>query len=295
MRVIHFHAPPLPHYINSGYSLANPGRKHPERYAVGEFDLLVVMQGCLYLGEEDRQYELSEGHALILHPELHHYPTEGCRVETASFWLHFQTEGEWRVLEQASGSEENGADGSETSTERSISGVSFDIRLPQFTRLLQPTKMYDLLRQLNDLETQSHRAVVKWKQQRLFQEVLSLLSASMETSSVHAGAEVADRAASFLRLHYRGEISTRDLGQALNFHPIYIARCMQREFGCSPMEYLMQYRLEQAKRLLLQTDLPIARIAEEVGFQQPAYFASCFGKHEGLTPRQYRQRFSGQR
>jgi AraC-like DNA-binding protein len=290
MRMIRFTSPPLPHYINSGYSLANPGRKHPERYAIGEFDLLVVMKGCLYIGEEERQYELSEGHALILRPDLHHYPTEGCRSETASFWLHFQTKGEWRAVETGSESIEGDPSG-----EIAISDLSFDIWLPQFTRLLQPSKMYDHLRQLNELEAQSHRAAVKWKQQRLFQEVLSLLAASMEHSLPSAGAEVADRAASFLRLNYRGEVTTRELGQALNFHPIYIARCMQKQFGCSPMEYLMQYRLEQARRLLLQTDLPIARIAEEVGFQQPAYFASCFGKHEGLTPRQYRQRFSGLR
>ncbi|MNR59015.1 Arabinose operon regulatory protein [compost metagenome] len=67
---------------------------------------------------------------------------------------------------------------------------------------------------------------------------------------------------------------------------------MQKEFGCAPFDYLMRFRIEQAKLQLLQTDLPIARIAEEVGFNQAAYFASCFSRYEGLSPRRYRQRFS---
>lgn len=66
---------------------------------------------------------------------------------------------------------------------------------------------------------------------------------------------------------------------------------MKRQFGCPPMEYLLHYRLDQAKLLLLQTDLPVGRIAQEVGFRQAAYFTSCFVKREGVTPREYRRRF----
>lgn len=48
-------------------------------------------------------------------------------------------------------------------------------------------------------------------------------------------------------------------------------------------------RLEQAKLLLLQTDLAVSRIAEEVGFNNAAYFTSCFARFEGIT---LQQRFS---
>ncbi|MNE69283.1 Arabinose operon regulatory protein [compost metagenome] len=67
---------------------------------------------------------------------------------------------------------------------------------------------------------------------------------------------------------------------------------MQKEFGCAPLDYLMRHRIEQAKLLLLQTDLAIALVAEEVGFNQAAYFTACFARLEGISPRKYRQRFS---
>lgn len=288
MSVIEFAALPLPHYIRGGFSLAGPGRKHPERNAIGEFDLLVVTQGCLYIGEEDRQYEVSEGHALILRPDLHHYPTAGCVEKTGTYWVHFHTAGSWRMEGDA---ERDNRQAASEPAEQTIRMQSFQIRVPQFTRLLQSSKMYESLRQLTALERDSHLDWVRWEQQALFQDILMLLAAGVDAKSPRPGAEVADQAASYFRKHYRERISAKELSTTLNFHPVYIARCMKKQFGCSPMEYLMRYRIDQAKLLLLQTDLPVSQIAQEVGFGQAAYFTSCFGKWEGLTPREYRQRF----
>ncbi|WP_332306819.1 helix-turn-helix transcriptional regulator [Thermobacillus composti] len=168
---------------------------------------------------------------------------------------------------------------------------TFRIRVPQFSRLVQPAKMYEVLRQLVALERDSHLHWVRWEQQLLFQQVLMMLAAGADARSPRPGAVVADQAASWLRKHYRERLTAKDLGEALNFHPVYIARCMKRQFGCSPMEYLLQYRLDQAKLLLLQTDLPVGQIAQDVGFHQAAYFTACFVKNEGVTPREYRRRF----
>ncbi|MCC3377429.1 AraC family transcriptional regulator [Cohnella sp. REN36] len=316
MSVLQFDALPLPHFIHCGYSLAGAGRKHPERTAVGEFDLIVVKQGCLYVGEEDRRYEVAEGHALILRPDLHHYPTAGTRETTASYWLHFHTAGEWRAetggeadvvraerlargeeaqpdarAEQEDRRAERPTADGEAASAPTFRMTSFGIRLPQFTRLAEPAHMYEALRQLTALESVSHLDAVRWKQQRIFQDVLGLLAESLEAQRPKPGEEVADRAASFLRLNYREPVTAAEIGQALSFHPVYVARCMRQRFGCSPMEYLLRYRLEQAKRLLLQTDLPVHRVARETGFQQAAYFTSCFRKFEGLTPRAYRMIF----
>ncbi|MNJ46898.1 HTH-type transcriptional regulator ChbR [compost metagenome] len=67
---------------------------------------------------------------------------------------------------------------------------------------------------------------------------------------------------------------------------------MQKVFGCSPAAYLQRYRIEQSKLLLLQSNYTVERIAEEVGFNHPAYFTASFTKIEGLSPRKYRQRFA---
>jgi len=304
MPIIEFAALPLPHYLNSGFNWSEPGRKHLERYALGEFDLLVVQHGCLYIGEEDRRYEVEEGQALILRPDLHHYPTSGYKVPTATFWLHFQTRGRWSVVD--GGGERDEAPGAQPglySLPEELPGGGpgvfrdrpFTIRVPQYAPLAQPAHMYDALRELTALERDSHLDAVRWRQQVLFQEVLRLLGEPLAAEAAKPGAGVADQAASYLRARYREQVTAKELGEALNFHPVYIARCMQKQFGCSPMEYLTRCRIDQAKLLLLQTDQSVSRIAQEVGFQQAAYFTSCFGRYEGVTPTEYRQRHVGRK
>lgn len=118
------------------------------------------------------------------------------------------------------------------------------------------------------------------------------LSASLESDRSTPSIACAEQAAAYLRSHYREKITAHDLGESLNFHPVYVARCMNKEYGVSPMDYLLHYRIEQSKLLLMQTDFTIARVAEEVGFNQAPYFSSCFLKIEGISPRQYRNRFS---
>lgn len=292
MTIIHMTIPPLPHYIIGGFTIAPSGRKHPSRRNIEVFDLLIVTRGCLYIGEEDRHYEVSAGHALILRPDAYHYATQACREQTAYYWIHFQTTGVWSVSDQ-SVTEEPADRAKERTLASSIYTTQTFIKpLPQFAKLLQPTKMDSLLRQLVQLNMNDHILSVRWKQQLVFQEVIEHLSASMESQGPSPSALCAEQAASYLREHYRENITAQELGESINFHPVYIARCMQKEFGCAPFDYLMRFRIERAKLLLLQTDLPIARIGEEVGFNHAAYFTSCFAKYESISPRKYRQRFS---
>jgi AraC-like DNA-binding protein len=58
------------------------------------------------------------------------------------------------------------------------------------------------------------------------------------------------------------------------------------------MEYLHEYRLEQAKLLLIKTEWPVAQIAEHVGFQYAPYFSSCFKQYTGISPLRFRKQYS---
>jgi AraC-like DNA-binding protein len=291
LSILQFTAPPLPYYIESGFTVDSPGFKHRNRRNMQVFDLLVITEGCLYMGEEDRHFELSAGSMLILRPNCHHYPTAECRETTAHFWLHFLTAGKWELTEALPTLLNNGADGNAASLTSSFTLQTFMLQLPQFAQLVKPAKIFDTLQQLTALGTESHQNRARWRQQLLFQGLLEQLHTSMISPEVTSTTKCADLTATFLRQHYQESLTAEALGEALNFHPVYIARCMQKEFGCSPFDYLLRYRLEQAKLLLLQTELPISRIAEEVGFNQAAYFTSCFVKYAGVTPRNYRQSF----
>ncbi|MGG6313125.1 helix-turn-helix domain-containing protein [Paenibacillus macerans] len=292
--IIEFTAPPLPHYIVGGSAVIPTGGKHPSRQNIGAFDLLVVVHGCLYVGEEGRDYEIPAGHALILRPDCYHYAYQGCRVDTLHHWLHFQLLGDWRVVE-----EEEYRQSGWPSADKEIPGLalppftptSYTVPLPQFAKLAQPQKIINLLDELTLMNRSIHLNSVRLRQQALFQNVIVELSASAMDAGPSPLSACAEKAASYLREHYREPFSAKLLGESINFHPVYVARCMQKAFGCSPAAYLLRLRIQQAKLLLLQTDHTIERIAEQVGFNQAAYFTACFTKMEGLSPRKYRQQF----
>ncbi|RIX50279.1 helix-turn-helix domain-containing protein [Paenibacillus nanensis] len=292
MSLIELTIPPLPHYIIGGHYTMPPGHRHPSRKAIGVFDLIVVMKGCLYMGEEDRQYEVRAGHMLILRPDAEHYSTRACEEDTEYYWAHFRTLGDWVCVETPLTPMQLSDSAEPIPAAEQFAPRTFVKRLPQFAKPANLTLLESKLIQLAQMSINDHIHGVRWKQQLVFQEVVDLISASVEARSPTPALACAEKAASYLRQHYREDITAQSLGESINFHPVYIARCMKREFGCSPFDYLLRFRIQQAKMLLLQTDLSISRVAEEVGFNQSAYFATCFTRYEGMSPRQYRQRFT---
>lgn len=55
------------------------------------------------------------------------------------------------------------------------------------------------------------------------------------------------------------------------------------------MEYLIHYRIEQAKRLLREKTDPVTQIAFQCGFQSSAYFTKVFRQQQGMTPKEFRR------
>lgn len=286
MTILNFTVPPLPEYINSGLTRAPIHSGHPNRKNIGIFDLLVVRKGQLHVTENGNPYEIKRGMFLILRPDTHHFGTKGCTEETDYYWLHFQTSGDWHPDEACQAPRRE-----EVPELKAMTPNYFPVNIPQFGTLPQPEKALELLATLSSLVQYGHQAKILWRQQVVFQELIEQLAAALDTPLSSPSSACAERAAAYLRKHYREEFKVQELGDRINFHPVYIARCMQKEFGCSPVEYLQRYRIEQAKMLLMQTDFSISRVAEEVGFNHAAYFTSCFTKQEGISPRKYRQRF----
>lgn len=69
----------------------------------------------------------------------------------------------------------------------------------------------------------------------------------------------------------------------------YLNRLVRQSLGKSTKQYIQNRRIEEAKRLLRYTSLPVADIAEKLNFDTTSYFVRAFSKAEGITPLQYRQ------
>jgi AraC-like DNA-binding protein len=275
-----FISPPLPYFIESNRKTYSPGGEHPNRRNIGVFDLLFVHSGTLYVGEETNSWAVGPGQMLILRPDLWHYSVQPCTEETVFDWVHFQTSGPWEELS-----------GNNCGTLRG-DYYSYAIRLPKMMTVTYPEEAISLFSKLHDA-AQGTSNDAFWQRQQWFLHLLQLFDEGWRKDAAKAPIAVAEEAAAFLKLHFRTSVTNGKLGEALGLHPNYIARCMGEVFDCTPQQYLLSYRLDQAKLMLMKTNWPISRIADETGFKQTPHFSRSFSEHIGITPLLYRKRYTG--
>ena len=81
------------------------------------------------------------------------------------------------------------------------------------------------------------------------------------------------------------------IGVQYHLNPQYISQLFKSEIGVNFLTYFTNIRMEQAKKLLLTTSLPIAEVSEQSGYADYRVFTKVFKKSEGITPSQYRRDF----
>ena len=92
---------------------------------------------------------------------------------------------------------------------------------------------------------------------------------------------------------YKDRLRLEELAGLLNLSTKQTNRILHAYYGVSFKQKLLETRIEVAKDLLRNTDWPLSRIAEEVGYVQPHNFSELFRKKTGMTPSQYQKRYRG--
>ncbi|WP_099159515.1 helix-turn-helix transcriptional regulator [Virgibacillus ndiopensis] len=285
--ILQLFAPPLPSFMAGGEDTYKIGSSHPNRQAIGVFDLLVVTKGSLQVSEDGDCYQVNAKETLILYPDGHHYSTNPCNKETHFYWFHFTTTKKWTNLSP----ELTNYQYKKAIHDDPFKEKRFLIRLPKHCSIINWEKIEQLCEQIINPPTPKTELEISWEfqQQLLFQQLLQELAANNYLDRSLPSVAIAEKAAAYLRRNYTTKISYKALGRALQFHPNHIARCMIDVLGYGPNEYVNHYRMEQAKSLLIYTDWSIERIAEKSGFSQLAYFSRLFKKMEGASPNYYRK------
>lgn len=93
----------------------------------------------------------------------------------------------------------------------------------------------------------------------------------------------------YIHLNYQSPISIGELTNLLGVSQPYLFRIFKAATGRSPKQYLGDYRLLQAKKLLRETDLTIGQVAASVGYADVLVFSKFFTNRQGISPQKYRQ------
>ena len=98
------------------------------------------------------------------------------------------------------------------------------------------------------------------------------------------------KAVSYLEGHYAdGDLSNTVLAEQAGISEVYLRRLFKEALGTTPKQYVMELRLQRAKQLLVESNLPIGRVAEDCGFSAIYHFSAAFRALTGMTPMAYRR------
>ncbi len=93
----------------------------------------------------------------------------------------------------------------------------------------------------------------------------------------------------YIHNHYDKELSIEVLASTVFLSPDYLSRIFKKSTGKSLYQYIRQYRMEQASRLLLNTTKKVIAIGIETGYPNYSYFCQSFNEYFGKSPEKYRQ------
>lgn len=99
---------------------------------------------------------------------------------------------------------------------------------------------------------------------------------------------VISRAKTYIDRHYAEKIVLPDLAAQLGITPNYLSSLMKKQLGMTFSEYVLNVRMEQARKLLSDSDLRINEIAVRVGYDNLFYFSKLFKRVYGVSPRNFR-------
>jgi AraC-like DNA-binding protein len=92
----------------------------------------------------------------------------------------------------------------------------------------------------------------------------------------------------FIEDHYAEPISTKDVARAANLSSGYLTTLVRRRTGRTVLEWIVERRMAEARRLLVETEESVERIGARVGYKDPTYFARRFRNAHKATPASWR-------
>ena len=157
--------------------------------------------------------------------------------------------------------------------------------LPLRGETQQQIGLLQKLRKLSQLQSQQD---VEFQTRNLLSEIWLLLLEELEHTYIKAvPTKNQDRMLTmlaYIQENYQRKLTLPEIAQASAISPRECLRCFQQAIRQSPMEYMIEYRVQAAVKLLETTDLPVTEIAIRTGWNSSSYFAKMFHRICGKTP-----------
>lgn len=227
---------------------------HPKRI-INTLEIILVLNGTVYIAEETQKYALQKNQLLLLDPFKEHYGYKTVSEPTAFYWFHFFT----------------------------------DIEIP--LKYYTGADIYEIKQLLKKLlhitNTPAYSSFAADSVGYLILEELIRLS-SKENSINQA---LTSKINEYIRNNIKSNITVSDIARYCGYNADYIGKYFKKSHGIGLKNYLAVQKIKFAKDLLLTTDMSIKQISRELGYNEENLFIKFFGYHEKISPAAFKAKY----
>ncbi len=226
---------------------------HPERIGKN-YEIIYMVHGEMYICEDEQEYHLERGQALLLSPGR---PHRGTRTTTqlSFYWVHFSMNGP----------------------------IPFSRRF--FDSLENPSLFKELLH-VNNLPSVPEYLVNS--------VLVHLLSALCHASGEHEPRYdvMAEKIYEWVRINATAKLTVKAIAEHFGYSEDHTSRICKKNYGIGAKSLINRFLLSRAKELLSNTNKYVKEIASALEFVDDKAFIGYFKYHENCSPTEFRNRFS---
>jgi AraC-like DNA-binding protein len=243
------------------------GDWHSVPHTHNHVELFYIVGGNGQFLIEDQLYPVNANHLVIINPNVTH--TEVSLNAQPLEYIVLGIEG----IELATGKNSNG---------------QFCI-LDHFESLEISGCLRNILREM-ELKSTGYEDVCQAFMEILIIRLMRNTELSVpEVPPVIAGNRQCAAVRRYIDLHFKEALTLDQLAEEAHMNKYYLSHTFKREYGISPINYMLSRRLEESKYLLAETDLSMSQISQLLGFSSLSYFSQVFRRTQSVTPMEYRQ------
>ena len=246
-----------------------------------EFEFVYVETGTVYFGISDKQFALSEGQGVFINSKiLHRYFSQGNAIVPNFVLMPYFIAAQDSLIYQK--------------YVLPIMASPMDYQIFS-SDIPWQAQALSLMREM--MAAQEKASDVELVSSYLIQKIWHILY--QNTDVEHMGKKENYSASSQARLQlmmqyihqkFAYNISLSDIADQAKVSKSTALNLFQRYLGISPVTYLINYRLQEAAKLLASTEKKVTVISKDTGFDSVDYFCKAFKKYYKLTPTEYRKK-----
>jgi len=227
---------------------------HPVR-TIDSYEIMLVLEGRVFVREENRNYTLQPGDLLVLSPGKEHGGTEATTEKVAFYWFHFRT--------------------------------NLPVRAKCCT-LDDTYQLRQLMKRL--LHISNTPGSNPWEADAAGYLIYEQLHRQIRGNDL-PGTQLLEQVKEYVRIHVRKRLTVRTVAAHFGYHPDYLGKVFQKHFHVKLKDYLCAQQLKYMKNQLLTTDKTVQQIAYETGYEDENLFTKFFQYHEKIAPSEFRRQY----